>query len=479
MTQACTKAAKKDLRPRLAAGPTRTEYVLFALGAAACFLLFNHPDIMETARHGYILIRSTLDGEFFQFFAHTLDRSYGYTYVNAAHYNILMYILYALWELPLYLIERIGGFAFGDVFLAMWCKAIGTGFYLGCGVLVGRLAAQIGCDENTCQWATLLFWLNPISFFNTLVMGQYDSICLFFLLWALLCYLKQKNTAFALLIGVGMVFKFFPLFLFIPLLLLVEKRPLQWVKYGLLSLWLYLPTTLLFMGRNGDAGFFNQLMADRIFAVTFPGGAMEVSCFGLAMVILCIAAYLYCPRTKEAWVDAVVYLSMAVFALLFMFVLWHPQWLILLVPFMLLSILHQREKTNGMYVMLAFCIGFFLLTALLYPCELEGNLLDWGVLRPITGWFYTVAEAKRWNAFYFALIPFLTKIAPILFYGALAGAMVFQLPVRGGSLGDRLSDKRMPAVNYRLCCWGTFIVAFGGFWFVPTMFSYLKTLGIL
>lgn len=479
MTALCKQDACSVLNQRRTKGPTRMEYLLFGLGAAVCFLLFNHPDIMETARHAYILIQSTLDGDFLQFFENTLSRTYGFQYVNAAHYNIVMYILYALWELPLYLVERIGGFVFDDVFLAMWCKAIGVGFYLGCGILVGKLAQRIGCDETACQWASLLFWLNPISFFNTLVMGQYDSICLFFVLWAMLLYFDKKYMAFSLVMGVGFVFKFFPLFVFIPMLLLVEKRVPQLLKYGTVSLWLYIPTTLLFAGRTGDAAFFNQLMTDRLFTAVFPGGTADASYFGLAMVLICVAAYLYRPQDAQTWYDVTVYGVMTVFSLLFIFVLWHPQWLILLVPFLILSALRQREKTTYAYLNVALCIGFFLLVAFIYPHSLEGNLFDWGVLHPLTGWFYSIVAEPRWNAFYLALIPYLDKIAPILFYGALFCGILFQFPLHGKSLGDRLAGECADRIQYRLTCWGTFVLAFGGFWFAPTLFSYLKTIGLL
>ena len=131
--------------------------MLFAALLIAAYLLFAHPDILETARHAYILLRSTFDGQFFSFYENTLSRIYGYDYSNAAHYNIAVYILYALWKLPLYLLEKLTGIAFSDVALALWCKAIGVGFYIGCGVLMGRLAKAYDCDEDAAAWAPLAF----------------------------------------------------------------------------------------------------------------------------------------------------------------------------------------------------------------------------------------------------------------------------------------------------------------------------------
>ena len=90
------------VHPKLAgtlgrAKPGKRDTLLFAVLLAAAYLLFAHPDILETARHAYILLRSTFDGQFFNFYENTLSRVYGYDYSNAAHYNIAVYILYALW----------------------------------------------------------------------------------------------------------------------------------------------------------------------------------------------------------------------------------------------------------------------------------------------------------------------------------------------------------------------------------------------
>ena len=462
----------------LAGGPVRAEYLILLLGAVFCLLAFAHPDIVETARHGYILIRSTLDGNFLGFFEDVYDRVYGYGYTNAAHYNILLYLLYALWELPLYLIERIGGFAFTDLTLSLWAKWLSAGFYLGCGLLTGALARRLGCGETGCRWAPFFFWLNPISFFTTLIMGQYDSICLFFLLLALLYYLDGKMIPFSLIMGVGMVFKFFPIFLLLPLVLLAEKRLLRAAGYVLLSLWLYLPTSLLFWGRTGDAGFFNQLMIERLFAQVFPGGVKDASLFLLSLALVCIAARLWQPADRAAQNRGAIYFGLVVFSLLFLFVYWHPQWLILLVPFTLLTGLQLRDKTLFALTEGVFCAGFFVLLAALYPGQLEANLIDGGLIALLCGFSFSAVQGARTTGFYFSLIPYLNELAPILFYGPLFAGLIFKLPVGKATLADRLcGDERR--FSPRLACWGVFVVGLGGFWAAPTLFSWLKAMGVL
>ena len=459
------------------------EYVLFGVLAAACWLAFDHPDILETARHAYILIRSTLDGDFFNFFENTLARTYGeYTFVNAAHYNILMYVIYAVWELPLFLAERIGGFAFCDETLALWCKAIGCGAYFGCGLLMKKLAMQLGAGEGVARRMPLAFWLDPVAFFTTLAMGQYDSLCLLFLLWALTYYFEDRPVPFCLLMGVGIVFKFFPLFLLIPLLLLAEKRFWYLVRDAAISLWLYLPTALLFWGRTGDAGAFNYEMLKRLLSNSFAGGSMNASNFGLGMVLLCAAAYLIHPEAVSlSKKTAALYAGVAVFSLLFLFVQWHPQWVILIVPFLLLTTVQQRSPSVFGWTRLAFCCGYFLMVAMLYSRALEANLLDFGAFRTLLPAPYSSFADSCYNASFFYPVPGLYFAASVAFYGALLCDVFFKLPLGSRSLAERLSGGRdlFARFDWRLVTWGTFAVAFGGVWLLPSLISLLKTLAVL
>ena len=455
--------------------PAKAEYILFAVLTLAFGLLFTHPDLTETARHAYILIRSTLDGDFFNFFENTLSRSYGYGYANAAHYNILMYLLYAVWELPLFLAERLLDFEVGDAALALWCKPIGVGFYLGCGWLVRRLARQLA--PQAAGWAALSFWLDPVCFFTTVIMGQYDSICLFFVLWALCFYFEEKLWRFSLVMGAGLVFKFFPVFLLVPLLLLKEKRVWRLAGYGAAALWLYLPTTLLFAGRNGDAGFFNGLMARRLFDPLTDTGRMDAARFGLVMVVLCAAAYLLRPA-REQLPRQSLYLCLAALCALFFIVEWHPQWLILLAPFVLLTTLQQADHTLFFWLELLGGIGFLLVTAFGFPGQLEANLLTTGALPLVTGTPVYTGELRTLS-FYYSLIPYFTDLAPLLFYGALLCQTVFKLPLGSGSLADRLCCGKKEPLWGRARAWGYFLAAVCGFWLAPVLFSLAKTTGAL
>lgn len=474
---------KKSIRQtagtsRLAAEPYRVEYLLLLLGAVFCLLVFAGSDIAETARHGYLLIRSTLDGDFFDFFENVYNRVYPYSYTDAAHGNILLYLLYAVWELPLYLIERVGGFAFTDLALGLWCKWLGAGCYLGCGLLTGALARRLDCPQTICCWAPLFFWLNPISFFTTLVAGQYESICLFFLLWALLFYLDGRMIQFSLAMGAGMIFHPLSIFLLIPLVLLAEKKLSRAACYLLLSLWLWLPTNLLFWGRTAkDVRYFRQQAFQQLFVKTFPGGVADVSLFLLIFVLVCIGVRLWTPANRAQLNRTAVFLGLAVFGLFFLFVFWQPEWLILLVPFSLLTSLQARDKALFALMQGIFCAGYFLLLFFLFSGQLEANLIDGGLVFLFSGFQFSDLQNARTVSFYLSRISCLSDLAPLFFYGPLLAELFFKLPVGGAALADRLCGEERP-FSCRTACWGIFVVGFGIFWAAPVLFCWLRAVGV-
>ena len=196
-------------------------------------------------------------------------------------------------------------------------------------------------------WTGYGLWLCPIAFFTVLGMGQYDSLCLLFILGALYLYLQDKLLAFSLVMGMALVFKMFALFVFVPLLLLREKRLLRVVGYLVIGMWLYLPGTLLFAGRNGDASFFNSLIAQRLFAQVLPFVA-QPSILLVALAALWFICWLWKPANQNSLHQKAIYVCLVTFSLLFLLVQWHPQWLILLTPFVLLTNWQSNQSQRWM-----------------------------------------------------------------------------------------------------------------------------------
>lgn len=467
---------KQRLNGLLYTPPCKWDRLVVIFLAVAGFFLWNHPDIVETAQHTQILLKDIFSGNFFAFYQDTMDAKAVLGYANAAHYHILFYVLCAIWDLPLYLLSLVlpvSNFAF-----VLWTKAFGTLAWILCGFLLQKVASLLDISVKYLPWTGYGLWLCPIAFFTVLGMGQYDSLCLLFILGALYLYLQDKLLAFSLVMGMALVFKMFALFVFVPLLLLREKRLLRVLGYLVIGMWLYLPGTLLFAGRNGDASFFNSLIAQRLFAQVLPFVA-QPSILLVALAALWFICWLWKPANQNSLHQKAIYVCLVTFSLLFLLVQWHPQWLILLTPFVLLTNWQSNQSQRWMLLHGISVAGFFLMTAYLFVGQIEANLFDFGIIGQWFGVTISGSAQQRTNTVYFDLIPYLAQLAPVAFSAPIIIGLFGKFPLKGKQLFDRLCPPAVGAPSIRLWLYGTFVVTFGAFWFIPSAFAWIKTLGIL
>lgn len=162
--------------------PGKRDLAAVCLAALAAFLLWNHPDIQETALHTRIFLDDLFSGRFFQFYEDSMAMKTVYGYANAAHYHIVFYLVCAIWDLPVYLAQKLLGE--NDFVFMLWTKALGVTAFALCGFAFKRLAARYLPDTRKA-WTPWLIWLCPAAFFGVLCMGQYDSLCILVILLAL------------------------------------------------------------------------------------------------------------------------------------------------------------------------------------------------------------------------------------------------------------------------------------------------------
>ncbi|WP_367924066.1 hypothetical protein [uncultured Ruthenibacterium sp.] len=459
-----------DIRKRLsgfwmAESPARWELIVAGILVLFCYLFFNHPDIVETANHSWLFLDHLFSGDLLNFYDNVLAHENTFYYVNGAHYNVILYLLFGLWLLPVYGIYHLFSLDASAKLLA--CIAA-----LGCAFMTRRLALRLDISEGRTKYMRLAFLVSPLTLAGVFCMGQYDSLCLFFLLWALYFYFEGRLSLFTLLVGVAMVCKFFALLVFLPLLLLREKRLSRLCGYGALSLWLMVPTSLLFSGRDGDMGFFNELMIERLFNDTIPGAHTDVPLFFLMYALVLVFCFFWNTSESSHMRRMAVYICMTVFALLFSFVLWHPQWLVLLVPFAILSVGTAQNRTPWYAMNAICCAGALLLCYQTFPGQLEVGMMDYSFLHQALG--LSAALAPHQNlTFYFGLLPYVNQLAPVMFAAPLLAAIIFLYPRATGTLGDQLSHNKLFAPSIRAGVW-TGACVFGALLLVPVAFQWYK-----
>ena len=108
----------KKLQPQC--GLKNYDKILIFAAFVAGFFLFSHPDLWETANHGYVFLESLFSGKVLHFYEICARHENTYYYLNSANYNIVIYIIFGLWELPVFVFNKIFHLRLNERFLIYW-----------------------------------------------------------------------------------------------------------------------------------------------------------------------------------------------------------------------------------------------------------------------------------------------------------------------------------------------------------------------
>ena len=413
--------------------PRIADWFLFGILMMFCYINYNHNDILITSTHGKDLIECILRGDFFSFYDYTQ---------STAVYSITIYIVFAIWSIPVFIVYAIKGIPIWGVAgyfdiphpILMWYKLLPTLFYFGVAFVSYKIILEITNKKRLAKWAFYLFVSSPIAMFSQFIFGQYDAIGLFFIMLALYFFIQKKYYCFSVLTSIAITYKFFAFFFFVPLILLVEKRIPHLIKHGVIAMSGYIITSLMFINSPGyqETKTFSEVIMPRLFNAGINTSMGTISLFIVSMMAICIVAYNKTIENDEEYYRYSLFIPFFVYASMLMFILWHPQWVIYVVPFMTL-VYFMNEKTNSALILhSAMSIGYIGITALFFSGNVDTNLLSNGLLERIfsRSQYDTIAEifsmnGRLGNNFFYSL-----------FAGALAILIVMYIPIR-----DRMKQK--------------------------------------
>ncbi len=446
------------------------------------FVLFigtYHVDLIETSNHSYIFLESIYTGNVHDFYNYVIERPLDLYYTNFANYNILTYVIFGIWQLPFFIVSKLFSVMIDDRIILFYTKILIVAAYCGCGYMVKRICEDLKLTKNTAYTAAIFFLFNPIVFFSPVAIGQHDVLCLLFLLWGLSYYIRGDMLKFTLLTGVSVVFKFFSLFAFIPLVLLKEKKILSVLKYFALSLWLYIPTTLLFLGKTESASHFTRLMFERLLTPTISTAFEPVSIVLLGFVLICVFCYFYCKKDNIEYLS--VYIPMAVYVLLLYGIYWHPQWTILMMPFIVITTFMQKNKFIYWCIDIAMCFAFFMTIFVEFPIHFGASLISNGVFGIfVTGNIHTTGLWRSISELLLLRIPYFTNLVAVILSAALFANVIFKFPLKNTSVSDKITNVQLyDKFTYKQALYVIFAIGFVCSWFLPTLLELLNAIAII
>lgn len=352
----------------------RTLLIASVLITIIYFLSFIYTDITETTRHGITLWNALADGKLRDFYLMNENILVSSRFGNsiAAVYDFPVYLVFAIWNLPLWIFEKITGAYALDTFIGlMWAKGISIPFLVGIYLYLIKIGKKIS-NQFSDETALLLCLSSTMFLVPILIMGQYDALSLLFVMMGVYGYISEDKKSFLIWFAVAITFKMFALFIFVPLVLLREKKIVRVIAEMLCGCSFLavckIIAKLFFLPSQAASDYMSGHLLTFVFQsqIGFVYGSSSI--FIMAYVVFCMYCYFKKVPEKEELGRWALYVSFVGFALFFLTSLTHPQWSLLLLPFSTLLICCEKpEHQNvGMWIDTIFSIGLLLAQVIYY-----------------------------------------------------------------------------------------------------------------
>lgn len=289
-------------------------------------------------------------GNFRNFYEYSARNLYGLDHAMVGS-DILIYLPWAVWNLPIWALQRFAGLTIVNHFwMLLYSKLFLLVVFAGVSYLIYRIAELLTTEKEAADRA---FFLSATSFFTVTAIayiGQNDVMVIAAFLAGVYELLRGNKKRFLLWAAVSIAFKPFFIFSFVALILLYEKNLIKAVLSTLCGCSLFVLQKLLFWGAPLYAQSLNygptkgavKLLLQAVLEIP-PAG---VSLFFLGLGIVWLLAYFQPGEEKRK--EYVLYFTVAPLVVFFLFTRYESYRPFYLVPFLYLLMMTKPAyaRTN-------------------------------------------------------------------------------------------------------------------------------------
>lgn len=285
-------------------------------------------------------------------------------------YGLIHQWICEIWVLPINILYHLFGFDFNSPMAVLWYKLCIPIFALLCMREMGRIAETLQIERTRIKWMQFLFITSVLVALPVFHIAQTDMMYLFFMLMGVHALLKQDTKRFFLYFAISVSFKVISLFIFIPLILLEEKRilylfrnmvlgcaiiPLQQIWYQVIAklnsvlfpVVQSIESTVNVAGATEGvesqeevmAGFYTHFIKKSLY-FEFPAvrKGYTASLLIFLFALLCLWCYMQKKEEGKNWQQKCMYASVMSLILFFVMASPSPYWIVILYPFLFLLI---------------------------------------------------------------------------------------------------------------------------------------------
>jgi len=221
-------------------------------------------------------------------------------------------------------------------------------FDLGVAFLLVKI---LGPDQR--RKIVFKLWLfNPLSFYTSFIVSQFDIIPVFFVVLALFLALKEKKHLSLISLSIGGGFKLFPLWLVPLFALILGKDFRERIKLLFCGIFPYLLTILPFVSSPAfrQTVLFSNQSQKMLFMGLPVSGAEVLYVFVVVLFLIWFRVYYKRVEKEKIWVFILL-----TFLLFFSVTHYHPQWFLWITPFLILELVYSRFEHLFLVLVLFGC----------------------------------------------------------------------------------------------------------------------------
>ena len=296
-------------------------------------------------------------------------------------YGLVHQWICEIWVLPVNLLYGIFGFDINSPLVILWYKLIIPVFIVLSMREMSKIATVLEIETKRIKWMQFLFLTSVLVALPVFHIAQTDALYLFFMLKGFRALLKGDTKKFVLWFAVSLSFKVISLFIFIPLILLEEKRiwyvlrnmilacaiiPLQNIWYKIIQILnrLLFPVVKKVEQTVADTavtdtavtqtqeevleGFYSHFYHKTLY-FEFPAvrKGYVASVLVFLFVLVCIWCYMQKNKKDREWQQKCLYAAVISLALFFVTASPSPYWIVILYPFLFLLVYANHTKLRA------------------------------------------------------------------------------------------------------------------------------------
>ena len=270
-------------------------------------------------------------------------------------YDFPMYIIFAIWNLPLWIVEKLTHIdIFHSALCLSWMKSLMLFFSWVFIKTFNTMMDELGIDKEDKKTGIIMFFTSAFYMSGLVVLSQYDIISLALTMLGITFYLRDDQKKFLLVFSFVAPLKYFGLLVFVPLLLLREKNigiiigKMICVMIPCAFFWVMFPygrpelvDGCVFSPSSSGTNVAKPVYMDLFDRGNIAFGILFLFIFG--EILFLFWCYMY--HEKEVWKNGrlVMYCGFIAFFIQFTLAYSHPYWQLLMVPYIVCLILLNKK----------------------------------------------------------------------------------------------------------------------------------------